>query len=166
MTRPTAAVWEYLSTNEALMSLLGQDSDGTPWFFQDDLILFEQYLENSAKCAVVVAVEGEWATPDPFSHMQFPRVTFELWADPDRHADGSPVSTNSSRDKLQDITEQLMLAMHRIGGFDERWGDLRVLGSQRLILLRYRMKGQEFQGVTDGNGLATSTLYFGLTTSN
>jgi hypothetical protein len=165
VSRPTDAVWQYLSTKTDLISLLGQDSDGAPWFFQDDLIMTEQYLENSGKCAVVVAVEGEYSTPEPFSHVQYPRITFDVWADPDRNPDGSPVSTNSSRDKLQDITEVLMTHMHRIGGFDERWGDLRVLGSQRLILLRYRTKGMEFQGVTDGNGLAQSTIYFGLTTS-
>lgn len=159
-------VWHYLSQKPDLIALLGADPiDGTPYLFQDDLIMGHEYLENSQKAAVVIAYQGEWSAPNNFNTAQFPRLIVDVWGDPDRHDDGSPVSTFSARDKVDAVTESVMKHLHRIGNFDERWGENRVFASTRLMMYRNRGRGQEFQGQPDGNGLTMSTLYFGLTTA-
>lgn len=166
MRTPVAeAVWLHVVQDAQLMAKLGTDpTDGTPYLFQDDLIVTEEYLENSQKCAVVVAHSGEWNSPGEMNDVYFPRLEIDIWSDPDRHPDHSPVSTRSARDKSEAIIEDLNRILHRIGSFDEDWGGLRVISSNRQIRFRSRSRGMEFKGEPDGNGLMLTTLYYGLIT--
>lgn len=160
------AVWLHLADDQDLLALLGTDpTDGTPYLFQDDLILTEEYLENSQKCAVVIAHSGEWDSPLDTNNVYFPRLEIDVYADPDRHEDHSPVSTVSAKNKTEEIIYLLNKRLHRVGPFDERWGDIRVLSANRQIRFRSRSRGAEFRGVPDGNGLMLTTLYYGLTTA-
>lgn len=159
------AVWLHASTHPELMSLLGTDPvDGAPYLFQDDLIMSSEYLENSQKSALVVSHQGEWRSPLDTNTTYFPRLQFDLYTDPDRHPDHSPVSTSSAKNKAEDIIRVLDHIFHRVGPFDERWGEYRVLSTSRLVRYRSSMSGRggEFKGVADGNGLEQSTLYYGL----
>jgi hypothetical protein len=154
-----AAVVKHLSENTDLLALLGTDpEEGNPYLFQDTLIMGTEYLEGSQKCAVVVSHVGEWDIRSPFNSFEFPRLYIQVYADPDRDAGGDKVSTISARDKALEVSKVLTKALHRTSQFDERWLDLRVLGSTQT-------RGPEIGDMGDGNGLVVAASYFGLIVS-
>lgn len=153
-----AAVVSHLLQNTELVALLGEDSEGVPYLFQDNLALEQEYLEGSEQRALVISHAGEWDLRSPFNTFEFPRIVAQIYADPDRNANGDRVSTISARDKALEVSKVLTKALHRVSQFDERWLDLRVLSSTQT-------RGPEITPVGDGNGLVVAISYFGLITA-
>lgn len=152
------AVFVKLAAQPALMALIGTAEDGSPLMFQDTLLMTDEYLENSQKVAIVITHRGEWTTPNRHNSLKFPRVLIDIYADPDRDADGTPLSTTNARDKVIAVADLLIKIFNRSEYFNEQWAGEWVMGSHHL-------RGPEWQPLREGGGLMFGTVIVGLETS-
>lgn len=78
---------KYLLSIPAITNLVGSDADG-PWVFEGACGVRMQgqsvNTPGSAVTSLVVYRAGNWSSPTPGMTAEFPKLGFEIWADPPR----------------------------------------------------------------------------------
>jgi hypothetical protein len=78
---------KYLLGISDITNAVGSDSDG-PWIFEGTCGVRMQgqsiNTPGSAVTSIVVYRSGNWGTPAPGMTAEFPKLGFEIWADPPR----------------------------------------------------------------------------------
>jgi len=169
----------YLASHNSLTSILGYGEGWGTWIFQDEV---QATLENSSLrrvpnsmeyipgTAVVISHAGAWASSNRHNSAEFPRLRIEIWADPDRLPDGS-VDIQNAQDKIIEVFKKVDYLLHLTGRrvvkdvignvtYDShRWGNMDIISCERLD------GSLEFSRVTDGNGLRSATVHYGVQTA-
>lgn len=95
--------------------VMGSDPAGNPY----------RDVESTGLCAIVFYIADEWAAPATFRSAQYPRLHLQVWADPDRDADGSPTQHNAE-DKARHIWRLLHPLFHDPANVIHAFDTLRV----------------------------------------
>jgi hypothetical protein len=154
MTKTVAlAMRNYAATIPEITDLLGSDDIWPSWIWEDSLM---RTIENTSKCGIVIAQNGGWTTPNEHNTMAFPRVIVTIWADPTRDPVTKAMRRPDAKAKANEIHEAFKKVFHDASNTEHLWDGKRILGSKLL--------GEpEFTAVTDGNGIYSAQVFYGVT---
>lgn len=146
------AARRFLATQTAVTSLLGSSEAYPSWIFQWDP---HEMIEGTSREAIVVAVEGAWASPNEHNTGQFPRLVIQVFSDPTRDAERNAIA-DDARDKSWVVFQAVDKLLHNPRGYPGKWTDtVWVLGATR-------MNEPEWTPQPDGDGLVVLTVSYAL----
>lgn len=146
---------EFLTTKTDLLALVGSDvPNGIPHF----LFQYKLWTEigGSESTAVVVSSDSGWAGPNLHNTLKFPRLTVEIYADPQRDAVGNATDQGDHYRRLAAVFRVIDNYLHRPEGGSQMWGTLRTVSSARLVEPTINL-------VADGNGLVRMVIQYAVT---
>jgi hypothetical protein len=116
----------YLEGKTELTDLLGVfTSDNAPWLFQTVLGVV---YERTEQAAAVVSYAGGWGSPNSHNTMTFPRISVELYVDPQRDSNGNQTERAETERRALTIWSVVRGLLHRPAMRAEIWGtSVRVL---------------------------------------
>ena len=126
---------------------------GTPWLFPHSLW---QVVENTQSVAVVVTVNGGWASPNEHNTLRFPRLGIDIWADPLRNPDRSVRDPGELHQRINRVYKVFDTVLHRPRGGHQYWNGTRVIDC-------VRMTEPMLYVVPDGTGLIRCQTYYAAT---
>jgi hypothetical protein len=137
---------KYLLGISDITSLVGSDADG-PWIFEGTCGVRMQGISantpGSAATSIVVYRAGNWGSPDPGMTAEFPKLGFEIWADPPRQAPSldSPIGEvtrpQDARVAAENLYSVLDYYMNRTYRGIVMFGDVYTWDSVRLSSMSY-----------------------------
>lgn len=145
------AVVREIRANADILALLGSSSSYPSWVWREKPW---EKVEGSQKSAIVISERGGWAAPNRHNTARFPRLQFEVFADPTRTAGGNP-STTEAGAKAKEIFYLLDRMFHLPQGGEVAWQGTRVVGSSRL-------EEPDVVPVPDGDGLVRLLVSYGV----
>lgn len=152
-SRLASAMRNYAVTFPSITDLLGQDDDGTPWIFVDNLFAV---VESTSKSAIVISESGPWATPNMHNTMDFPRFIVNIWSDPTRDPTTKAVITPDAKIKAKAVFDAFNAVFHDTEHIHQQWDGVRVIDS----LLRERLT---YLPVRDGQNMINAQAIYGAT---
>jgi hypothetical protein len=162
----SADVQYYLQSSPEIQVLvetgiIGSDEAWTNgWIFDSNLLV---RMENSQKCAIVVSYGGGWTVPLDDSSAAFPVVVVDIWADPQRFEDFSPVDSVNAKRKAflvhAAVKRALHLTQHRSNN-----GSPAVYFDKTRVTSSELLGEPDLQPVSDGNGARMLRARYGIST--
>lgn len=113
-------------------------------------------LEGTSTTCAVITNDGGWAAPNPHNTLRFPRLTLNIWADPLRDSVNNVVDPGEVMRRAFATYRVFDKLLHRTGGPEVVWGQLRVLSSVRLV-------EPTIYVVPDGDGLVRCQVIYAIT---
>lgn len=151
-----SGVVRYLLTIPAVTAVVGSFPDsGTPWLFRDKLLA---RVEDSSSVAMVFSAFGQWSAPSDGSTKRFPRLSVEIYADPQRDATGNITSTSEAEVRGTAAWAVVNRFLHRMDSDTVNWGDLVTTGSTLLT-------EPQFYETPDGDHLLRGQALYGVQVS-
>lgn len=114
------AVVRYLETKPAVVT--AATGGLNKWKLEED-------IAHTGNVGVAIRTGGSWAR-SRFHSARYPRVHFRVHGDPSRSVSGAATAEDAET-KAMALWQLIDSFMHRTTRFDEMWGDVRVLGSNR-----------------------------------
>lgn len=156
MTTLTLAARNYLAQDTGLKNLLGRSPLWDTWIFDEDPLNVR--VENKGTCLIVINEEDQWTSPNQHNTMKFPRLIFDVWADPTRNADRSK-KLNDAKSKIEAIQKYLDKHFHRTDpatpeGMPLMLGTAEEIaaGTGVVITGSFRLSGPTFSPIRDTDG--------------
>lgn len=120
---------KFLLAQARVRAVLGTD-DGTtePWLFQHKMWTD---VEGTSSTACLIGRDGGWAAPNLYNTMRFPRITLEVWADPQRDMHRNVTDPGEVWRRIEHTYEVIDEHLHRPMGGQQYWGTLRVIDCVR-----------------------------------
>lgn len=113
-------------------------------------------IEGSSGTCVVLSNEGGWAGANLHNTLRFPRLTCTVWADPIRDAGSNVTDPGEVMRRVFAVYRVVDKYLHRTGGDEVYFGQLRVISSIRLT-------EPIISAVSDGDGLVRCLTSYALT---
>lgn len=123
---------KFLAAQTDVRAVLGAFTDvgQTPWVFQNALLVT---IEQTSSVAAVIWHAGGWSGANIHNTLSFPRLGLDLYADPQRDADGNPAKFNGeTRTRIVAAYKTIDRHLHMAAGGQAYWGTVRICGSTRL----------------------------------
>lgn len=156
---PEAAV-EFLSLDTALLTLVGQFGDGTPWIFANQTYAI---IKGTGKVGLTLEVRGAWQPPNLHNTMQFPRLVVMANSDPTRDSQGNIV-TQDAMSKAAAVLEEVSLRLHRPNNYGWLHSDNTYVRAGKLRILKsHKLTEPDYIPVADGDGLLEGQVFYALT---
>lgn len=145
---------KFLQAKPDVIAALGTDREtGAPMLFgYNDW----STLEGSQSTCAIIANEGGWAGPNAHNTLRFPRLSLNIWADPQRDAGNNAILPGEVMRRVDAVFEVIDNHLHRPEGETQMWGSVRTVASVRLTEpVIYR--------VPDGDGLVRLLVNYAVT---
>lgn len=113
-------------------------------------------FEGTGKTGAVISNEGGWATANMHNTLRFPRLTVNIWADPLRDNVHNVVDPGEVMRRAHATYRVFDKYLHRTGGPEVMWGQLRILACVRLVEPTIYI-------VPDGDGLVRCQVNYAVT---
>jgi hypothetical protein len=113
-------------------------------------------IEGTSSTCVVLTNEGGWAGANLHNTLHFPRLTCTIWADPIRDAGGNVTDFGEVNRRAFAAYQVFDKYLHRTGGDEVYFGQLRVISSIRLT-------EPTISAVSDGDGLLRLQTSYAIT---
>ena len=148
-----AGAVKMLAAQPDVLAVLGAyPATAVPYLFQHTLW---DKVEGTGSTAAVIARRGGWAPPNPHNTMRFPRLSLEVWCDPQRDTSGQVTDPGEAYRRIQAAYEVIDAHLHTTGPRGGNWGGVRVLGSSRLA-------DPAAFPIADGDGLLWLQVFYGV----
>ena len=115
----------YLADQPTVKALLGHDDFWDVWLFTEVL---PPVVEGTQGIAAVLTTSGNWAAPNAHNTARFPRLTIDVYADPERDADNN-LTDNDTPQKIEEAFQVFNKLLHRPSAEVVYYDGIRVLGS-------------------------------------
>lgn len=113
-------------------------------------------IEGTSKTCAVLTNDGGWAGANLHNTLRFPRLTLNIWADPIRDAGRNATNVNEVMRRSFAVYKVFDRHLHRIGGDDVMFGNVRVITSTRLT-------EPTIIPIPDGDGLVRLQVTYAIT---
>lgn len=118
-----------IATFSTVTSLLGSETDGTPWIFQNTP---QVTVEGSGKSAVIVRQEGSWTPPNFHNTIEFPRLVIDALSAPSLNI-LDVIAARDAEERNLVILAAIRAQFHRVDGSSQIWDGVRVLDCVALL---------------------------------
>lgn len=136
-----------------IVATLGRYPDGTPWLFQHTLW---QVIEGSSATGALLSLAGGWAAANDYNRMSFPRISLEIFADPQRDAGHNVTAPGEAQRRAYNTFRIFDFHLHRPASDVAWWGNLRTIDCTRLT-------EPVSYPVPDGDGLIRLQVFYAVT---
>ncbi len=143
---------KHLLAQAEIVAVLGATPAGSPWLFQHELYVT---VQGTSSTAAVVAYGGGWTGANPHNTMRFPRLSLELYVDPQRDAAQNVTLPGEVHRRMHAAFTTFDRFLHRPQGEVEYWGEIRTLSS-------VRSAEPTVYVVPDGNGLLRAQAFYAI----
>lgn len=145
------AAVKWLQSFTDVKAVLGTEpGTTTPYLFQNTL---QAPIEGSSTTAAVISRAGGWTVPNEHNTMRFPRLSLEIWADPQRDDGGNENEPGEVYRRAEAAFLAIDKRLHRPHTEVQMWGTLRTLGCSRLT-------EPIVYPVPDGNGMLRLQTFY------
>lgn len=143
---------KYLLDQPGIVAVLGATPAGSPWLFQHELYVT---VQGTSSTAAVIAYGGGWSGANTHNTMRFPRLSLELYVDPQRDAAQNVTLPGEVHRRLHAAFAVFDSFLHRPQGEVQYWGTVRTLSSSRSA-------EPTVYAVPDGNGLLRAQVFYAI----
>lgn len=143
---------KYLTAQPDVTATLGTfPFTTTPYLFTGSLWVA---MEGTSSTAAVISRAGGWAGANLHNTLRFPRISLDIYADPQR--DAGNVTDPGEAERRIDATYKIFdTHLHRPQSGIQMWGDVRTVAATRL--------GEpDVYPVPDGDGLLRLQVFYGI----
>lgn len=154
---------KYLLGIPDITNLVGSDFDGA-WIFEGapgvNMQGISKTTPGSAVTSIVVFNAGTWGSPPPGQTVDFPKLGFEIWADPPRDEHGQVTRPQDARVAAEWLYKVLDFYMNRTARGVVMFGDVYTWDSNRMGSIAY------LPSVPADDHTIMGTVYYGLQTAS
>ncbi len=155
---------KYLLSFPDITNLVGQFPGGTPYIFEEKPLVTMQGVSKqwpgNAVTAIVLTTSGTWASPDPQSTGQFPKLGVEIWADPPRDADGMVTKPSEARVAADYLYKVVDFHLNRTSSDLVFYGTVPIFRSVRIGDITYLPK------IPSDDHLVLGNVYYAISTTS
>ncbi len=134
----------------SVVAVLGATPAGSPWLFQHALYVA---VEGTSSTAAVIRRAGGWAGANEHNTMSFPRLSLELYCDPQRDSGKNITDPGEVWRRIDAAYQAFDRVLHRPQGGEQWWGEIRTSSCSRLA-------EPTMYAVPDGNGLLRAQVFY------
>lgn len=113
-------------------------------------------MEGTSGTSVVLTNDGGWTGPNSYNTLRFPRLTVNIWCDPIRDSARNVTDPGEVMRRAFATFKVIDKHLHRTGGPEVMWGQLRIIASVRLT-------EPTIYAVPDGDGLVRCQTIYAVT---
>jgi hypothetical protein len=121
--------YKFLAAQGPILAVLGAFPDHTPWLFQNTSWVT---VEGSGSTAAVLSHGGSWSGSNPHNTMRFPRLSLEIYVDPQRDDANNATDPGEAHRRVEVAFAAFDRVLHRVAGGPQMWGTVRTVSSTRL----------------------------------
>lgn len=120
---------KWLTDLPDVVAVLGAQYGGIAWLFQHHL---QVVVEGTSSTAAVIARAGGWAGANLHNTMRFPRLSLDLYVDPQRDAAHHVTDHGEAQRRIEAAYLVFDTHLHRPQSQALMWGTVRTISCTRL----------------------------------